>query len=68
MNHSFEAGIITDKIGEFFDRHGIEVEVSVTAMGSGLFNVTAVYVDKRLGGVRTYYSVRIKNGNELEFL
>lgn len=68
MDHSFETGIITDKIDEFFDRHDIEVEVSVTALGSGLFNVTAVHGDKRLGTVRTYYSVRIKNGNELEFL
>lgn len=68
MNHSFETGIITDKLEEFFDQHDIEVEISVTVRnGTDLFDATAIHIDKRLGIVRTHYVVRL-DGNNLKFL
>lgn len=68
MDYSLETGIIRDKIDEFFERHDIEVEITVTPRGSDIFDATATYTDKRLGTVRSYYSIKLKNGNELMFL
>ena len=68
MDYSLETGIIRDKIDEFFERHDIEVEITVTPRGSDIFDATATYTYKRLWTGRSYYSIKLKNGNELMFL
>ena len=67
FDRSFEFGIITDKIAEFYDRHDIEVEITVEHRVMNHYEATATYEDRRLGKVKAHYTVLLKNGTDVEF-
>lgn len=62
LDRTHEFGLITDKISEFYDRHDIEVTVTVEHRVMNHYEATATYQDKRLGTVKAHYTILLVAG------
>lgn len=65
---SFEAGMIEDKVREFYDRrintggYDFDLGIEVTHRNMNWYDVKASYVDPKYGTVTAHYVVLIRDG------
>jgi hypothetical protein len=69
-SHSFERGIISDKLAEYYDERLdiVDAVIDVKHRDMNRFEATVTYTDKRMGTVRAHYVVVLHDGWRVEFL
>jgi hypothetical protein len=67
--HNFERGIIKDKVAEYYDdRLDItDAVIDVEYRSLNHYEVTVTYTDRKLGTIKAYYTVLLKDGHRVEF-